>query len=114
MDYLAALLDLLPQSVWPYIQLLSVEQWRMVGQAFCAIWIAAACWFSYYCIRRGLGHRKWHGQWYNPEQLQMLVQELYAGVKDGRVPDHETMVLLDEYIYGRQSDLRRLNRSDAI
>lgn len=71
--------------------------------------IAINCWLTYYSFRRALGHRKFKGKWFNEDHFQALIQELYSGTREGRIPDYETMKLLDRYIYGRNgSDVRNM------
>ena len=71
-------------------------------------------WAIYYCVRRALGHEKFKGKWYTAETLHQLKQELYSGVREGRLPDSETMAFLDKHIYGKENKLRRLSGNDWL
>lgn len=109
------LFSYLPGWALPYVNKLSFEQWRLVGLVVVGSFIVAACLFTVYCGFRAFGWRRYQGTWYSPDQFQAIVQELYTGVKDGRVPDYETMKLLDEYIYGRSgSHIRNMTKADHI
>jgi len=59
--------------------------------------------------RGAFGYEKFKGHWYGPEDVQKLKQELYSGVREGRIPDAETMRFLDRHIYGKESNLRRMS-----
>lgn len=109
------MIDLAPDWALRYIYLLTVDQWRIVGYAFLAVWIVGCAAFAIYCGLRAFGWRRFRGRWYSPQHFEALIQELYTGVREGRVPDYESMRLLDQYIYGRRgSDLRNLTQRDAI
>lgn len=68
----------------------------------------------YYSFRRALGHEKFKGRWFRPDDLQNLKQELYSGVLAGRLPDAETMRFLDKHIYGKESKFRRMSGTDWL
>lgn len=90
-----------------------VRYWG-VNAAF-AVGLLLLSYFSYYCFRRGLGHRRFKGRWYHADAYQTLIQELYSGVREGRLPDYETMRVLDRHIYGRSgSRIRSLTQKDVI
>lgn len=74
-----------------------------------AVGMLFLAYFTYYAFRRGFGHERFKGRWYAGETLQALKQELYSGVRDGRIPDSETMRFLDRHVYGRESAMRKLN-----
>lgn len=99
-------LDLLPPEFWRYLD--QIPPFWLINTAF-ALWLWLCLWVGYYGIRRGLGHERFKGQWYNAEQLQLLKQELYSGVREGRLPDSQTMAFLDRHIYGKENELRRIN-----
>lgn len=109
------LIDHAPMWALPYIYRLTEREWQLVlngltGFAFLLVFL-----LSVYCLLRGLGWRRYRGRWYSPAKFEFLIQELYSGVREGRVPDFETMRLLDQYVYGRKgSDLRKLTQRDAI
>jgi len=88
-------------------QLAQMPIW--VIDAAYVVFVLLCIWASYYGYRRGLGHERFKGQWYSARQLQMLKQELYSGVREGRLPDSQTMAFLDRHVYGKESELRRLN-----
>lgn len=71
--------------------------------------MCCCAWITYYCFRRGFGYEKFKGEWYGPEDLQKLKQELYSGVREGRLPDAETMRFLDKHVYGKVSKLRQIS-----
>lgn len=79
------------------------------------LFIAVAMVFTVYCFYKARGWHRYQGRWVSPEQFQKIVQELYDGVRSGRVPDYETMKILDEYVYGRKgSEIRRMTKADHI
>ena len=57
---------------------------------------------------------RFKGKWYTVEALHRLKQELYSGVREGRLPDSETMAFLDKHIYGKENKLRRLSGNDWL
>ena len=115
MSVMTWLIDNVPAALLPYVYMLTEQQWLMVANAAALLLIVAGLFGSIYCALRALGWRRFRGHWYSPQQFHALVQELYSGVKDGRVPDYQTMRLLDQYVYGpRGSDLRKLTQRDAI
>ena len=71
--------------------------------------IVGGAWSTFYFFRLGFGWEKFKGRWYGPEDVQKLKQELYAGVRGGRLPDAETMAFLDKHIYGKESEFRRMS-----
>lgn len=85
------------------------EQWRYAGHAAFFCLLTGGAWFAFYCFRRGFGWEKFKGQWYGPEDAEKLKQELYSGVRDGRLPDAETMAFLDKHVYGKESEFRRMS-----
>jgi len=92
------------------------EQWLFVffNLAF-LIFAVVVLWFIYYSFRRAFGYQRFKGDWYSHQQFEILKQELYSGVRDGRLPDSETMRLLDRHIYGRKgSQLRNINGNGWI
>lgn len=109
------LLDYLPAVAHPYVYKLTAAQWLLVGQVLALVVCVVGLAVLAYCVLRALGWRRFQGSWVSPDQFQAIVQELYTGVKDGRVPDYETMKILDEYVYGSKgSTIRKLNKSDHI
>ena len=103
------LLNFLPADVLTYVrQVPSIWWWYAANGAF-LMFCCASAYFSFYCFRRARGYEKFKGSWYSPESLQNLKQELYSGVRDGRLPDRETMAFLDRHIYGKESQLRKIN-----
>lgn len=109
------LISFLPGWALPYINKLTLEQWRLVGLSLSALLALSGLLGFIYGLLRALGWRRYQGSWYSPDQFQLIVQELYSGVRAGRVPDYETMKLLDEYVYGRKgSQIRNLTKADHI
>jgi hypothetical protein len=103
------ILDFLPDQLLPYIHQVPLVWWLYAAN-FLFLALSIFClWVVYYSFRRALGHEKFKGNWYTPSTLQKLKQELYSGVRDGRLPDSETMAFLDRHIYGKESELRRLS-----
>lgn len=100
------IIDLLPPEFWLYAA--KVPFIWYVHTAF-ACWLMLCAYAFQYGIRRYLGHEKFKGRWYNASQIQLLKQELYEGVRQGRIPDSQTMAFLDRHIYGKESEIRRLN-----
>lgn len=99
-------IDLLPPELWRYVS--QIPPIWLINAVFAA-WLWLCLYVAYYGTRRGLGHEKYKGQWYNGDQLQLLKQELYSGVRAGRIPDSQTMAFLDRHVYGKESEIRRLN-----
>lgn len=109
------LLDVMPEWALPYAYRVTPYQWWVsLNIAFFAF-VLIASGFSFYCFMRARGYVWYQGRFRSPDQWQAIVQELYSGVREGRVPDHKTMLILDRYIYGRRgSDLRNLTKQDYI
>ena len=103
------LLAYIPAWAWPYLDLVTPLQWWYAANAALLLCVVGSAWFAFYCVRRGLGWEKFKGEWYGPDDLQNLKQELYSGVRDGRLPDAETMAFLDKHIYGKESEFRRMS-----
>lgn len=109
------LIRYLPDWALPYIDRLTVEQWLVLGYAVCTILVGGGFLLAIYCFARAFGYVWYQGRFHSPLRWQAIVQELYSGVREGRVPDYRTMKILDRYIYGRSgSTLRDLNRADHI
>lgn len=109
------IIDHAPLWALPYIYRLTEREWMIVVNVVFAVGLLALSAFSAYCFLRAAGWRRFKGRWYNAEQFAALIQELYSGVREGRVPDYETMRLLDRHIYGRNGSLiRDMTRRDAI
>lgn len=105
MEYVWLVVDKILVSVpgvSPITVLYGIQAVVMVAMLFC-------CWGIYYSFRRAFGHERFKGHWYSPEQFQSLKEELYTGVRNGRLPDSETMALLDRHVYGKVSTLRSWN-----
>lgn len=110
-----SLLSYMPEWALPYVYKLTFQQWLLVGYAACALLVLGGFSLAVYCFARALGYVWYQGRFHSPERWQAIVQELYSGVREGRVPDYETMKILDRYIYGRSgSSLRNLNKADHI
>lgn len=103
--------DALPPVFWRYFDQIPPMWW--INTAF-VLWLALCLWVIHYGTRRALGHERFKGQWYNAKQLQALKQELYTGVREGRLPDSQTMAFLDRHIYGKENALRRVNGNDWL
>ena len=109
------LLQYVPDWALPYVYKLTSQQWFYVAYTASVLLIVAGIVGTIYCTLRALGWRRYQGAWYSPDQFQLIVQELYSGVRDGRVPDFETMKILDEYVYGRRgSQIRDMTKRDHI
>lgn len=107
MDYV---LDRLPVWLLVYWQQLTPGQLWLAANTLAAACFILVLYFSYYCFRRGLGYTKFKGRWYGAEDTEKLKQELYSGVREGRLPDSETMRFLDRHVYGRKgSEMRNLS-----
>lgn len=104
-----ALLDYLPPWALNYFYQITPGQWWIAANVAFFVGCVLASWFAFYCFRRGFGWEKFKGRWYGPEDIQNLKQELYSGVRDGRLPDAETMAFLDKHIYGKESSFRKLS-----
>jgi hypothetical protein len=101
----------IPAWAWAYINKVTPQQWWYAINAAIGLTMFLTLMFSYYCIRRGLGHHKFKGKWFGPADFENLKQELYSGVRDGRLPDSETMRLLDRHVYGSESKFRKMSGS---
>lgn len=107
------LIRYLPDWALPYVYKIMPQQWLYLAYGGAVLLMLLGLVGTIYGTLRALGWRRYQGTWYSPEQFLQIVQELYTGVRDGRVPDYETMKILDEYIYGRNgSHIRNLTRSD--
>lgn len=107
------LIDYAPAWALPYIYLLTEREWTMVFNTIFWLVMLTILLASAYCMLIGLGWRRYGGRWYSPKSFQALVQELYTGVREGRVPDYQTMKILDRHVYGPQgSRLRNMTRTD--
>jgi hypothetical protein len=106
MDFL---LDYLPVWALPYYYHLTPLQWWYVANVVLLSSIAAGTWLAFYCFRRWLGWERFKGRWYGPEDAERLKQELWEGVRAGRLPDAETMAYLDQHVYGKESKFRRMS-----
>lgn len=86
-------------------------QWLFFGFNLLFLVVSAVgLWLAYYSFRRAFGYQRFKGHWYSHDNFEILKQELYSGVRDGRLPDSETMRLLDRHVYGRKgSQLRNIN-----
>lgn len=102
-------LPYLPAWALSYYYTITPLHWWYAANAAVLSALAAGVWFAFYCFRRGFGYEKFKGDWYGPEDLQKLKQELYSGVRDGRLPDAETMAFLDKHVYGKESKFRRMS-----
>lgn len=112
MEYL---INNVPDWALPYVYKLTPEQWFYLGYGASVLLMLFGLAVAIYGTLRALGWRRYQGTWYSPEQFQFIVQELYSGVRDGRVPDYETMKILDAYVYGRKgSHIRDMTRADHI
>lgn len=100
------ILDLLPPALLRYVS--QIPPVWVINVVF-ALWLWLWCYVAVYGIRRYLGHEKFKGQWYNARQIQLLKEELYSGVRAGRLPDSKTMAFLDRHVYGKDSEIRRIN-----
>jgi hypothetical protein len=109
LTYLDNILGILPESLLHYVRQIPPLWWWYTVNAVVLSLLAAALWFAYYCFRRAFGHEKFKGRWYGTEDMQKLKQELYSGVREGRLPDTETMAFLDKHVYGKESKLRRMS-----
>lgn len=105
----------LPAWALPYVAKITPQQWLIVGNvAAAALFVCGLLLFAY-SILRFLGWRRYQGTWVSPDQFEAIVQELYSGVRAGRVPDYKTMQILDEYVYGRKgSNIRKMTKADHI
>lgn len=99
--------------IFYYRQIPSEWLWCAINVAFGLLFFVGFYLF-YYCVRRGLGHEKFKGTWYRPDQLQKLKQVLYEGIREGRLPDRETMRFLDRHIYGKEQELRKINGTNWL
>lgn len=98
--------EAIPPELWRYLVRVPFVWW--INAAF-VLWTFICLWAIYYGTRRYLGHERFKGQWYNARQLQALKQELYSGVREGRLPDSQMMAFLDRHIYGKKNALRSIN-----
>lgn len=103
------ILDSLPVWALTYYYQVTPLQWWYAANVALLSSIAAAAWFTFYSFRRWLGWEKFKGRWYSPDDAERLKQELYSGVRDGRLPDAETMAFLDKHVYGKESKFRRMS-----
>ena len=103
------LLTYIPAWVWPYLNLVTPLEWWYVANIICLLLIGGGGWGALYWFRRALGYEKFKGEWYGPEDAQKLKEELYSGLREGRLPDVETMAFLDKHIYGKESEFRRMS-----
>ena len=84
-----------------------------VNAGFALFIITVLC-GGYRLLRWAAGHTKFKGKWYSPDQFQALKEEIYFGYRNGRLPDSETMAMLDKHIYGKEQELRRINGNDWL
>lgn len=109
------LIEVAPDWALPYLYKLTPQQWFVIANVACGLFVLLSLIFAYYCFMRARGFVWYQGRFRSPDQWQAIVQELYSGVREGRVPDHKTMLILDRYIYGRSgSDIRNLTKRDYI
>lgn len=101
--------DYLPDSVVFYLSFIPHVWYFYALNGVFAVFCLACLYMIYYSFRRASGHEKFKGNWYRPAQLQALKQELFDGIKDGRLPDSETMAFLDRHIYGKEREMRKIN-----
>lgn len=102
-------LDKLPDIVWTYFYMVPASWWNYALNALVVVFVLICLRFTYYCFRRALGYVKFKGLWYSPEAFHLMKQELYSGVREGRLPDSESMRLLDKHVYGRGgSEIRNI------
>ena len=106
-----AIFAYVPAWAYPYINMVTPLQWWYAANVVIGLALLLILFFSYYCIRRGLGHNKFKGKWFGPEDFENLKQELYSGVREGRLPDPETMRMLDKHVYGKESKFRKMSGS---
>lgn len=109
------LYNLLPAAGKRYLETVSYSEWVFVLKCAAISLTVLGVLCAAYSVFRFMGWRKYQGTWYSAKQFQLVVQEIYSGVREGRVPDYETMKILDEYVYGKKgSRLRRLTKADHI
>lgn len=101
--------DYLPDIVVYYLSFIPRSWYSYALNSVFFVYASVCLYLIYYSARRAFGHEKFKGDWYRPGQLEALKQELYSGIKDGRLPDSETMAFLDRHIYGKERELRKLS-----
>ena len=109
-----SLLSYIPAWAWPYIDVLTLQQWWYLANVTIILAVALGASFTYYSFRRGLGYQKFKGHWYSHESFEKLKEELCSGIRDGRLPDSETMSMLDKHVYGMKSNLRAVSGKNWI
>lgn len=108
------MIDYVPMPLLVWLATLPGWAVRAVLDVSFGLFAILCLFIAYYAFRRAAGHRRFKGKWYNADAYAQLIQELYTGVREGRVPDFETMELLDRHIYGKTSALRQHAKRDAI
>jgi len=105
----------MPESIAHYARQVPLTWWPYIVNGVFSVMALLCAWTAYYGIRRALGHERFRGSWYSHEQFEALKQEIYTGVREGRLPDSEMMALLDRHVYGRDgTQLRKLSGTDWL
>jgi len=112
MDYLVSYANqLIPwlHSIFPALHKVPSIWWHHAMNVLFFIVLLIVFYGAYYSFRRAFGHEKFKGRWYTSQGIHNLKQELYTGVREGRLPDSQTMAFLDKHIYGKTSAMRKLS-----
>lgn len=114
-------MEMLVQFIGPYWRN-ALSWWHSLGPAGpYYVWLASGilgllfwAWLSYLLIRRLLGHKKIHGVWFKPGQIDPVLDRLELSEKSGTILHARDVDLLDKYRPDRKLHLKRIGDSDYV
>ena len=100
----------------------ALAYWASLGQSGpYYIWLATGglglllwAWASYLLIRRLLGHKKIHGVWFRPGEIEPLLDRLELSEKSGTILHARDVDLLDKYRPDRKLHLKKIGDKDFV